>query len=680
MNEYISRELSFISFNGRVLEEASREDNPLLERGKFLSICESNLDEFFMVRVGGLMRAMSAGENRPDISGLTPPKQLAKIRARVRAQIARQYEIMMVQYLPALQKAGFFLLSINELDREQSAWLSSYFDREVLPLLTPRAIDPKCPFPLLAARCLHLALLLTPAAGSVGLRFALLPLPQSLPRVVLLPMGAGRARGVLVENVVAAFAARLFGNTAPIVCQPFRLTRNTDFFYNDSDADALIIEMRKSLKKRKWGQVVRMEVPANFDSRLMTRLRRYLDVADDDVYPISGPINPSFFMKQLSSLPGFDSLLFPPFAPRIDPRIRHARNIFAAIRDGELFFYHPYDSFDPVIRLLSEAAEDENVLAIKQTLYRVSGKSPIVAALSRAAKNGKQVTALIEVRARFDEENNINWCLALEKAGCHVVYGVPGLKTHSKITLVVRREQDRLRRYVHLSTGNYNDVTARLYTDMGLMTCDEAIGRDAGSFFNMVTGYPDTAPLEKLVAAPYALRAALSRLIGNEMENAEKGLPCGITAKMNALTDRKMIRLLEKAADAGVPVHLIVRGACCLKKGAHENLHVRSIVGRFLEHARVYSFENAGEPLVYLSSADLMTRNLDKRVELMFPIENEAIKARVRGELALELSDNVKAWEMKKSGRYERVPAGEPPVNAQETDILSVDTAPNSGI
>ncbi|MBE5782937.1 MAG: polyphosphate kinase 1 [Clostridiales bacterium] len=668
--ELFNRELSWIQFNSRVLDEANNPDNPLLERGKFLSICASNLDEFFMVRVGSLMQKVLSNDKKEDPAHMTPQEQLDAIFPAVRKLVERQYELLSKEYLPALSHAGIHFVAPKNLSSAQKKWLSSYFDEQVLPLLTPRAIDDRRPFPLLTARVLHLALLLPPASRGDALRMALIPLPASLPRVTLLPMGEGKVRGIFLEEVVALFASRLFGGAQPVACFPFRITRNTDFVYNDSDADALITEMQKNLKKRKWGHVVRLEVPTCAETRLLTRLKRYLDVADEGIFFIPGPLHLDFFMKQISSLPDFDDFRFPPFTPYLDPVFREEGSIFRAIRKEEILLNHPFDSFDPVVRLICEAAEDPNVMAIKQTLYRVSGKSPIVAALARAARAGKQVTVLIEVRARFDEENNINWCHSLEKAGCHVFYGVPKLKTHSKITLVVRKEPTGLRRYVHLGTGNYNDVTAKLYTDMGLLTCDDVIGRDAGAFFNTVTGYGETAPMEKLIAAPDHLRKAVKRLIKREIEHAENGQPARIIAKMNSLVDPKIIKLLYKAADAGVEIDLIIRGICCLKTEGRENLRVRSIVGRFLEHTRAFVFENGGEREVYLSSADWMPRNLDKRVELMFPIENEALKNRVIASLQDELGDTMKAWEMKKNGDYRRVEREMPLLNSQEARIL----------
>ena len=668
MSKYLCRDLSWLDFNNRCLDEARNSNNPLLERGNFISICQSNLDEYFMVRVGGLVRDLEEGTAKKDISGLKPLEQLNLMRKGVRAQVAEMYDIMNSAYIPALEKEGIHLLQMTNLSKEQQEYLQQYFAENVEPLLTPRVISPTQPFPLLAAKVLHLALLLPPKGKSAETRFALLTLPSSLPRIILLPEGEGKVRGVMLEDLVSAMAEKVFA-AKPIVCQAFRITRNTDFMYNDSDADALIVEMRKNLKQRKWGRVVRLEIPESFDHRLLMKLKKYLDVAGDDIYPVPGPINPNYFSKQLHSLEGFDHLRYTPFTPHLDSELAQSQSIFDVIARRDCFFFHPYDSFDPIVRFLNEAADDPDVLAIKQTLYRVSGKSPIVAALSRAAQNGKQVTVLIEVRARFDEENNINWCLALEKAGCHVIYGVPNLKAHSKITLVIRKEDSGLKRYVHLGTGNYNDVTARIYTDMGLLTANEDIGRDAGIFFNNVTGYCDAEEMTSLTASPHGIREKLNGLIEREADAAQKGEYAHIICKMNALTDKKMIKRLVKAADAGVQVDLIVRGACCLKIGKHENITVRSIVGRFLEHARVYYFENGGEREVFLSSADLMTRNLDKRVELLFPILDAQIRDRICHELEAELADTANARQMQPDGSYLPPLRGESSFSAQSNNI-----------
>lgn len=671
--QYYNRELSWIRFNRRVLEEAVNPDNPLLEQGKFLSICESNLDEFFMVRVGSLERDLTAGSKNRDIADMTPSEQLSRIHVAVRKQIARQYEIYNQQYLPQLRAAGIYLLKMKELDSRQSDWASDFFDREVMPLLTPYAIDPRRPFPLLAPKSLHLAALLPPRRAGQPLRFALLTVPQNLDRIVLLPEGQGRARGVFLEDLIIENAQKVFG-CRPVICQPFRITRNQDFYYNDSNAQALIVEMRKNLKRRKFGRIVRLELPENFDNRLLLQLKKYLGMSARAIFYIPGPINLNFFMKQLSGLEGFDDLRFTKYQPRIDEVFNENSSVFDAIREkGNIFLHHPYDSFDPVLKLLDEASEDPDVLAIKQTLYRVSGKSPVVAALERAARNGKQVTVLIEVRARFDEENNINWCTTLEKAGCHVIYGVPNYKCHSKITLIIRREGGTLARYVHLGTGNYNDVTARLYTDMALLTVDPVIGLDASSFFSNVTGFNAAQPMTKLVASPDDIRDRLIDLMHDEIKAAEDEEACGIIMKVNGLTDKKMINQIYRTADKGVPITLIVRGPCCLSLKGHPNIRVRSIVGRFLEHARVYCFTHQGSPIIYLSSADLMTRNLDKRVELMFPIEDPQISTRIQQELRFEIEDNMKAWELKKNGSYYRAERKQPLMNVQEQDIRLAD-------
>ena len=671
MSKIENRELSWIKFNTRVLEEAANRDNPILERGKFISICESNLDEFFMVRVGSLVRSCSlGGKMKKDPAGMTPQEQLDKVWEKVRKQVARQYDLLQNDYIPELKNAGIYFLKPAELSGDQKAYISDYYDREVQPLLTPRAIDDRRPFPLLAAKAIHIAVMLPPQSRGAAPRMALVPMPGSINRVVMFPMGQGRARGIMLEDVIAMHIDRLFSGVKPMAVMPFRITRNTDFVYNDDNAEELIVEMRKNLKRRKWGKVVRMQIMEGADAILLSRLKKYLDITDREVIAVNGPLNPNYFMKQIADLEGMDDLRFPGFTPYVNPRFNECKDVFEAIRQGDLFFHHPYDSFEPVVRFVQQAADDPDVLAIKQTLYRVSGKSPIVAALSRAAQAGKQVTVLIEVRARFDEENNINWCLELEKAGCQVFYGVPNLKCHSKITMVVRREAEGLRRYVHLSTGNYNDSTAKLYTDMGLMTCDEAIGRDAATFFNTITGLVENVPMEKLVAAPDRMRDTLEHLIKQETENAKEGKRARIIAKMNSLLDPKIVKLLYKAEEAGVEIDLIVRGICVIKTKGHPGIHVRSIVGRFLEHARVFVFYNGGERLVYLASADWMPRNLDKRVELMFPIDDVDIQNRVIATLKDEMRDSLKAWQMKKNGKYERVERKEPLLNCQENRIL----------
>ena len=667
---FYNRELSWLHFNHRVLSEGMSRDNPLLERAKFLSIVSSNLDEFFMVRVGKLERKIDAGIKRPDPAGLIPAVQLKLIRKAVHAQVKQQYSTLNHDLLPQLKKEGLSLLSPGELSQAQHAWLSQYFGAQVLPILTPRTINLQQPFPILQAKVIYIAVLLQSDKGGLP-QLALVPVPRSLKRVVMLPMGSGKARGILLEDVIMMFLPALFMHQTPLSQMPFRITRNTDFVMNLDSMDNLLIEMTKSVKRRSYGKIVRLEAPHKGNKKLLEMLQSQLEVKDSARVLVDGPLDLRFFMRELWALPGFDALRYPTFVPRVHKRLLAKESIFRTIRGGDLFFYHPYDSFDPVVRLVSESASDPHVLAIKQTLYRVSSNSPLIAALARAAQNGKQVTVLIEVRARFDEEHNIAWSKSLEKAGCHVLYGVPRWKTHSKITLVVRREPDGLRHYVHVGTGNYNDVTARLYTDMGIMTCDRQIGQDAGAFFNLITGYHYTYPMQELIASPYALRQEWLMRIKREEANAKAGLPSGIMMKMNSLCDPEMITALLEAAGAGVPVRLMVRGICTLRSQGHQNLEVYSLVGRFLEHPRVYVFENNGNREVFISSADLMPRNLNKRVELTAPVKDKKIADQIVDILTLGFMDNRKAWRLTQGNHYERVSRREPAINSQEMLILS---------
>ena len=669
---YVNRELSWLKFNERVLSEAVNPDNPLLERARFLSIVSNNLDEFFMVRVGKLERKIDAGRTLADPAGMTPAEQVRAVRKAVREHVARQYRILSRELMPELEENGIHLLSGDGLNAEQRHWLSQYFTAQVLPVLTPRTINPLHPFPIMAAKNIYIAVLLQSDKGGLP-QLAVIPVPRTLKRIVLLPMGPGRARGILLEELIALFLPRLFLYMAPLAYMPFRITRNTDFEVNLDDMDNLISEMSKNVQRRSYGKIVRLEVMEGSNRKLLDMLQEMMQVDDQALYEADGPLDLRFFMRQLCDLPGFDTLRFPTFTPRVSPRLLARESIFRTIRGGDLFFHHPYDSFDPVVRFLSEAANDPNVLAIKQTLYRVSSHSPMIDALARAAQNGKQVTVLIEVRARFDEEHNIAWSKALEKAGCHVLYGVPRWKTHSKVTLVIRREGDGLRHYVHFGTGNYNDITAKIYTDMGVMTCDRQLGEDAAAFFNLILGYSYTYPMREMIASPYDLRDAMLARIKREEASARYGKPCGITMKMNSLSDPGMIEALLSAADAGVSVMLMVRGICCLNYRENRNLQVFSTVGRFLEHPRIYAFENEGNLELFLSSADLMTRNLDKRVELTVPVKDAEIRKQIMSILKLGFTDNRKRWKLVRGMHYERVPRAEPAKNAQEALILSPD-------
>ena len=665
---FINRELSWIRFNERVLLEAARESNPLLERAKFLAIVSSNLDEFFMVRVGKLERKIDAGIAVIDPAGLSPQQQVRAIRRAVKAQVERQYQLYNEDLLPQLQKQGIHLLEPQQLSESQRSWLSGYFDAQVMPVLTPRTLNPAHPFPLLAAKRIYIAVLLQSDKGGLP-QLSLVPVPASLKRLVMLPMGQGDTRALLLEDLIIMHLSRLFPYMEPLGAMPFRITRNTDFVIDIADADSLIQEMQKSIKRRSYGKIVRMEVPRKGSPLILARLTKGLEASTRILVQVDGPQDLRFLMRELYGIPGFDQLRYEPFKPATDPRLSARESIFRTIRGGDLFFHHPYDSFDPVLRFVREAAEDSQVLAIKQTLYRVSSRSVLVPALARAAQLGKQVTVLVEVRARFDEENNINWCKTLEAAGCHVLYGVPQWKTHSKITLVVRRESEGLRQYVHIGTGNYNDSTAKQYTDMGILTCDRQIGEDASAFFNIITGYAYTFPMQDLIASPYAFREAITGRLQREMDNVACGLPAQFMAKMNSLSDPGIIDALYAAADAGVKVRLMVRGICCLRLKGHQNIQVRSIVGRFLEHARVYVFENGGNPEVLIGSADLMPRNIDKRVELTTPVKDARISARIQDILLNEWEDNQQSWRLTAQDTYERVREEGPPRNAQEEFI-----------
>lgn len=666
---YSNRELSWLSFNARVLEEAAREELPLLERAKFLAIVSSNLDEFFMVRVGKLERKADAGENTPDPAGMMPRQQLRAIRKASGQQVKRQYELYNEHLLPELAKKGIHLLGPEDIMGEQRTWLSAYFDAQVMPVLTPRVINPGHPFPLLAAKRIYLAVHLQSDKGGLP-QLCLVPVPDKLKRLVFLPAKAGQVNAMLLEDVILLHLERLFPYQEPLGAMPLRITRNTDFVMDIDRADNMIEEMRKSLKRRSYGKIVRIEWPRKPNLRIAAHLKKALEAGSNIIREVDGPLDLRFLMRQLYSVPGFDGLRHPSFEPKLNSRFLRAQSIFHTIRDGDIFLHHPYDSFEPVLRFVREAAEDPRVLAIKQTLYRVDAKSSLVPSLARAAQLGKQVTVLVEVRARFDEENNINWCEILEAAGCHVLYGVPRWKTHSKITLVVRRETEGLRHYMHIGTGNYNSMTATQYTDMGILTCDRGLGEDASAFFNVITGYSYTFPMKELIISPYTTKQEFIRRLMHEKDNAAIGLPARFRAKMNSLSDPEMIDAIYEAADGGVKVELLVRGICCLRVGGHENIEVRSIIGRFLEHSRVYIFETGGIPQCFISSADLMGRNLDKRVELTAPLKNPGISSDVIRLFDRMWEDNTHTWRLGENDSYERVPEEMPPVDIQQ-DLLA---------
>lgn len=653
---YYNRELSWLEFNYRVLGEARDKSIPLFERIKFLGITASNLDEFFMIRIASLMDMVDAGYEKKDIAGMSPAEQLEKILPKTREFMNSQYTTLNRSLLPALQQNNLVLIRhYEDLNETQAAYVDQYFKREVYPVLTPMAVDQSRPFPLVRNKTLNIGALIHDKKKDV-VDIATVQVPSVLPRVIEIPADKDERCVILLEQIIEKNLDKLFLNYEIICAHPYRVMRNADLTIDEEDAADLLKEIEKQLKQRKWGKVIKLEVEDTMDKRLLKELKAQFAVAAEGVYKISGPLDLTF-MSKISGLEGFEELKYPKYKPQPVPEINKEENLFEQIKKKDILLFHPYEEFDPVVRFISDAANDPDVLAIKQTLYRVSGNSPIVSALARAAENGKQVTVLVELKARFDEENNIIWARMLEQAGCHVIYGLVGLKTHSKIALVVRREEDGIKRYVHLGTGNYNDITAKLYTDMGMLTAQDSIGEDATAVFNMLSGYSEPPKWNKLMVAPIWLKDSFVRLIQREKKNAEAGKEARIIAKMNSLCDPVIIRSLYEASMAGVKIDLIIRGICCLKTGIpgiSENITVRSIVGNFLEHSRIFYFYNEGFEEIYMGSADWMPRNLDKRVEITFPVEDSDLKEKVKGILMIQLADTLKAHILMPDGNYEK--------------------------
>lgn len=667
-----NRELSWLKFNQRVLNEARDKSIPLLERLKFVSITSSNLDEFFMVRVASLKDMVHAGYKKKDFAGMTAQEQLDAINKDTRTLVEQQYSTYNRSLLPQLHHQGIKIISAHEdLTPKQAEYVDHYFQESVYPVLTPMAVDASRPFPLIRNKSLNIAALLTKKEDKKGeTEFATVQVPSVLPRIVQIPSGEEDVRTfLLLEQIIERNIQQLFLNYHVLCAYPYRIMRNADLTIDEDEAEDLLQEIQKQLKKRQWGEVIRLEVEERVDKRLLAILEEDLHIAQEDIYKIPGPLDLTFLMK-MYGIEGKDDLRYPPYKPQQVPQIAPGQDIFAAIRKGDILLHHPYQTFNPVVDFIRQASVDPDVLAIKQTLYRVSGNSPIIASLAQAAENGKQVSVLVELKARFDEENNIVWAQKLEKAGCHVIYGLVGLKTHSKIALVVRREEDGIRRYVHLGTGNYNDSTAKLYTDLGMFTCSEAIGEDATAVFNMLSGYSEPLSWNKLVVAPIWLRKRFLKLIKREEKHAQAGKEAFIKAKMNSLCDRDVIAALYEASAAGVKIELVVRGICCLKTGIpgiSENISVRSIVGNFLEHSRIFWFHNDGQEEIYMGSADWMPRNLDRRVEIMFPVEDETLMDQVRHVMETQLADNTKANILQPNGKYEKIDKrGKKLVNSQE--------------
>lgn len=656
---YTNREMSWVLFDNRVLSEAKDKKIPLFERLKFLSITSSNLDEFFMVRVASLKDMVNAGYTKKDISGKTPSEQLAMLDKATHELVRSQYSTYKRSLVPLLLQNGLRVVEHHEqLSEEEKKFVDRYFADNVYPVLTPMAVDSSRPFPLIRNKSLNIGALVSKKSGKDEFEFATVQVPSVLPRIVPIPSEkADEKTVILLEEIIERNIDKLFLNYDIICAHPFRIMRNADLTIDEDEAEDLLKEIEKQLKKRQWGEVIRLEVEDGVDKRLLKILKNELMISEEGIYKIDGPLDLTFLMK-MYGLEGFDHLKTPKYIPQPVPELPAGENIFERIRQGDILLHHPYQTFTPVVDFIRQAARDENVLAIKQTLYRVSGNSPIIAALAQAAENGKQVTVLVELKARFDEENNIVWARKLEKAGCHVIYGLVGLKTHSKITLIVRKEEDGIRRYVHLGTGNYNDATAKLYTDVGMLTCSETIGEDATAVFNMLSGYSEPLSWNKLAVAPLWLKKKFIYLIEREAKYAREGKGGHIIAKMNSLCDKDVIAALYEASASGVKIELIVRGICCLKvgiPGVSENISVRSIVGNFLEHSRIFYFENGGKAEIYCGSADWMPRNLERRVEILFPVENESLKEKLKHILDGQLKDTEKAHVLNAKGIYEKV-------------------------
>nr|WP_080833858.1 polyphosphate kinase 1 [Cohnella massiliensis] len=680
--KYINRDLSWIEFNRRVLEEAEDATTPLLERFQFLSIVTSNLDEFMSVRVAGLKDQLRAGFNKPDFTGYTPQGLTKRLAKRINRMVKDQYKAYR-ELMRAIAKEGVVFVKWPDLTEEQKEELASYFQQIVYPVLTPMAVDSSRPFPLVHSKELYMAVVLRPDTEGDKQEertyCAIVQVPSILPRTVPVPGRRGTRRHyfIMLEDLIKEQIGRLFSGYATEAVHAFRVTRNSDLTLNEEGAEDLLAEIEKELRRRRRGFPVRLEIEKGMHEDARELLADELELADDEIEEIDGPLDLSFLSRFAGSLPNAEHLRYPRVEPVYPAEFEETDDMLSAVRERDVLVYHPYESFEAVNDFISEAAEDPEVLAIKMTLYRVNANSILVQALAAAAESGKQVTVVVELKARFDEERNIAWARQLEKAGCHVVYGLVGLKTHAKITLVVRRENGLLRRYVHVGTGNYNENTARLYTDAGLFTCNPEIGEDASALFNEMTGYSTPHDWRSIAVAPSGLRPKLFELIDREIAFAREGKPARILAKMNSLSNQSMIDKLYEASAAGVKIDLIVRGVCCLRPGVpglSENVRVISIVDRYLEHSRILAVGGGGKEEVFISSADWMTRNLIRRVELLCPVYDPGLKKMLVNLLELNLHDNVKARELQADGGYKRVApkAGEAPLRSQfaAADIL----------
>ncbi|OLU34538.1 polyphosphate kinase 1 [Pseudomonas sp. PA27(2017)] len=679
---YIHRELSQLQFNIRVLEQALDESYPLLERLKFLLIFSSNLDEFFEIRVAGLKKQINFAREQAGADGLQPHQALSRISELVHEQVGRQYAILNDVLFPELAKHGINFIRRRYWTTKHKAWVRRYFRDEIAPIITPIGLDPTHPFPLLVNKSLNFIVELEGVdAFGRDSGLAVIPAPRLLPRIIKVPeeVGGPGANYVFLSSMIHAHADDLFPGMKVKGCYQFRLTRNADLSVDTEDVEDLARALRGELFSRRYGDAVRLEVVDSCPKHLTDQLLKQFGLSESELYQVNGPVN----LTRLFSITGLDShpeLQHAPFTPVIPKLLQNSDNLFNVISKQDILLLHPFESFTPVVDLLRQAAKDPHVLAIKQTLYRSGANSEIVDALVEAARNGKEVTAVIELRARFDEESNLALASRLQAAGAVVIYGVVGFKTHSKMMLILRRENGEIRRYAHLGTGNYHAGNARLYTDYSLLTADVALGEDVSKLFSQLIGMGKTLRMKKLLHAPFTLKKTLLDLIAKETASAAEGKPAHIIAKFNSLTDAKIIRALYKASQTGVKIDLVVRGMCCLRPGipgVSHNIQVRSIIGRFLEHTRVYYFLNGGDELIYLSSADWMERNLDKRVETCFPVEGKKLITRVKKELEAYLTDNTHAWVLQPDGRYVRLsPTGNQNSRSAQASLLEKLSAP----
>lgn len=674
---YLNRDLSWVEFNRRVLMEAKDVATPLLERAKFLSIVSSNLDEFMSVRVAGIQDQIRAGYVKKDFSGYTPDGLYKRLISRVSAMVSEQYRTFR-DILRQLAKESIVFLDYNELNSVQRKSMETYYHDIVFPVLTPMAVDQSRPFPLVHTGFVYLAVVLMRDQGRVQKEveeeqepyyFAIVQIPSNLSRIIPLPHNSNSKKQsfILVEELIRHHIQTLFSGYVPLAVHEFRLTRNADLALDEEGAEDLLEEIEKELRKRRWGAPVRLEIEEGFHPYALEVLQEEFEI-QDAVFEIDGPLDLGFLGKLPGVVKGYPRLRYPQIDPVYPWEFEENEDFFDVLKQRDVLVYHPYESFDAVTDFIVQASEDPTVMAIKMTLYRVSGNSPLIQALAKAAESGKQVTVVVELKARFDEERNIAWARKLEKAGCHVVYGLIGLKTHAKVLLVIRQEGRELKRYVHMGTGNYNDTTARLYTDIGLFTTNPAIGEDASQLFNLITGYSEADQWQAITVAPIGMKDRLFSLIQREAEHAAAGRPAKIIAKMNSLSNQEMIDELYLASGAGVDIELVIRGVCCLRPGVEglsERIKVRSIVDRFLEHSRIYYFENGGKPEVWLSSADWMTRNLTRRLEIMCPVTSASNLEALNQIIRLTLADNVKAKKLLPNGKYEPIRSFEPALRSQ---------------